>query len=149
MTREEVATKLIHFTARWCPFCPASERSFHLFKDKHPRLQAELVDVDEDSAQADRYHIDAVPSDVIVGGPRPIHGACYDLDDFEAFWRNATEKPEKKMPAKKPAKKPVKKAAKKIAAKKPAKKMAKKASKPAKKVVRKPAKKAGKKKAKR
>ncbi|MGC4113206.1 MAG: thioredoxin domain-containing protein [Myxococcales bacterium] len=136
MTRE-VATKLIHFTARWCPFCPASERAFHLFKEKHPRLQAELIDVDEDSATADRYHIDAVPSDVIVGGPRPIHGACYDLDDFEAFWRNATEKPEKKMPVK---------SVKKTVAKKPvAKKPAKKAAKPAKKAVaKKPAKKAAK-----
>ena len=126
MTREEEATKLIHFSARWCPFCPASERAFHLFKEKHPRLQAELVDVDEQAGLADRYHIDAVPSDVIVGGPRPIHGACYDLDEFEAFWRNATEKPEKKMPAKKIVKK--------VAAKKPVKKIAKK---PAKKVAKK------------
>ncbi|HEY3447223.1 MAG TPA: thioredoxin domain-containing protein [Myxococcales bacterium] len=138
MTREEVATKLIHFTARWCPFCPASERAFHLLREKHPRLQAELVDVDEDPALADRYHIDAVPSDVIVGGQRPIHGACYDLDDFEAFWRNATEKPEKKMPAKKPAKK----IAKKTAARKPVKKIVKKPARKAVRAAKKPAKKA-------
>lgn len=135
------STKLIHFTAKWCPFCPASERSFELFREKHPRLQAELIDVDQDPATADRYHIDAVPSDVVVGGSRPIHGACYTLEEFEAFWRTATEKPEKKkMPAKKPAKKIAAKkapAAKKVAAKKaPAKKVAAKkapAKKPAKK----------------
>ena len=129
-------TKLIHFTARWCPFCPASERAFQLFKEKHPRFQAELVDVDENPALADRYHIDAVPSDVIVGGPRPIHGACYNLEELEAFWRNATEKPEKrKMPAKKTAPKSAKKTAapakKAAAAKKPARTATRAAKKPA------------------
>jgi hypothetical protein len=97
---------------------------------KHPRVQAELIDIDQQSAVADRYHIDAVPSDVIVGGPRPIHGACYDLDEFEALWRAATEKPEKKMPAKKktaPKKTAPKKTVAKKAAKKPAKKTARKA----------------------
>jgi hypothetical protein len=87
--------------------------------------------VDEQADVADRYHIDAVPSDVIVGGSRPIHGACYDLDEFEVFWRTATEKPEKKMPAKK---KPVHKPAKKV--KKVVGKPAKKAKKPAKKKAR-------------
>ena len=100
-------------------------------------MQAELVDVDEDVALADRYHIDAVPSDVIVGGSRPIHGACYDLDEFEVFWRNATEKPEKKMPAKKPAKKTVKAPAARKPAKKPARTATRTAKKPAKKTAKK------------
>ena len=85
--------------------------------------------MDEQSDLADRYHIDAVPSDVIVGGPRPIHGACYDLDEFEVFWRTATQRPEKKMPAKKAAQKPAKRLAKKPV-KKPAKQAAKGKAKP-------------------
>ena len=77
---------------------------------------------------ANRYHIDAVPSDVIVGGSRPLHDACNTLDEFEAFWRTSTERPDKAAPAKKPApKKPAKKAAHRPAPKAKQKKPAKKA----------------------
>jgi hypothetical protein len=84
------------------------------------------VDIDEHPEIAGRYHIDAVPSDVIIGGPRPLHEACYNIDDYEAFWRGATEKPDKAALAKKAAPKgaPAKKAApppKKPAPKKPEK----------------------------
>jgi thiol-disulfide isomerase/thioredoxin len=115
------ALKILHFSAKWCPFCPASERAFEMFRDKHPRIQAELVDIDLQPDVANRYHIDAVPSDVIVGGSRPLHDACYTLDEFEAFWRTSTERPDKAAPAKKPAQKKPAKKAKKVA-KKPAKK---------------------------
>lgn len=128
--------RILHFTAKWCPFCPASERAFAQFRDKHPRVEAELIDVDEQPDLANRHHVDAVPTDLILGGARPLQGACYTLEEFEVLWRKATEK-EKPMPAAK------KTAAKKTVAKKaPAKKVAAKKA-PAKKA---PAKKAAKKK---
>lgn len=74
---EQVGHRILAFTAKWCPAC-----TFDKAQIKQSGLDVEMIDVDEQPELADHYHINVLPTYLILENDREV-SRTNRLDDVK------------------------------------------------------------------
>ena len=79
--------KIIKFEAEWCGPCKMSRPHWDKFKETHPSIQMEVVDVDKNPEVANQYKVMSVPTLVVEedGVVKASRIGAFSLSTLEAL----------------------------------------------------------------